>query len=230
MPYEHIFFDLDRTLWDFEKNSYETLCELIDKYDLQNKGIDDISQFIIDYYKINDSLWDEYRRGIVDKETLRYERFHRAFELYGINSRELTVAFGNDYVNLSPMKTNLFPDTIQVLEYLKSKYELHIITNGFEEVQHIKLKNSGIEKYFSEIVTSERAGFKKPDIRIFEFSMQQARTKPEKSLMIGDNLEADILGARNANIHQVFFNNQEQLHNEDVTYEIKNLKELFSIL
>jgi putative hydrolase of the HAD superfamily len=228
--YKHVFFDLDRTLWDFETNSYETLCELIEKYKLKEKGIVSIDNFIADYYKINDTLWDEYRKGTVDKETLRYQRFHKAFLKYGIEDEELTVNFGNDYVYLSPLKTNLFSHTIEVLEYLKPKYELHIITNGFEEVQHIKMKNSGIENYFSEIITSERAGFKKPDKRIFDFSMQLTNAFPAHSLMIGDSLEADIIGAKNAGLHQVFFNNHNQTHQEDVTYEIKSLKELFNFL
>lgn len=230
MPYEHIFFDLDRTLWDFETNSYETLVELVEKYNLAEKGITVVDEFIESYYKINNKLWDDYRDGVIDKETLRYQRFRQAFSGYAIHDEELTVNFGNDYVYLSPLKTNLLPHTKEILDYLSSKYELHIITNGFEEVQHVKMKNSGIDHYFSEIITSERAGFKKPDKRIFDFSMSITRAIPDNSIMIGDNLEADIIGAKNAGIHQVFFNNQGQLHNEDVTYEIKELKELSNFL
>jgi len=228
--YKHIFFDLDRTLWDFETNSYQTLSELIDKYKLKERGVRSVDNFIADYYKINDDLWSDYRNGLIDKETLRYQRFHKAFSLYEINDEELTVNFGNDYVFLSPLKTNLFSYTVEILEYLKPKYELHIITNGFEEVQHIKMKNSGIENYFSEIITSERAGFKKPDKRIFDFSMQLTNALPRHSLMIGDSLEADIIGAKNAGLHQVFFNSHNQQHNEEVTYEIKELKELLNFL
>ncbi len=228
--YQHVFFDLDRTLWDFETNSHETLIELIDKYKLIEKGISSPTTFINEYYVINDVLWEEYRQGKIDKELLRFERFKRALDKYEIFDRKLIEDFGNDYVYLSPLKTNLLPHTEEILDYLRSKYELHIITNGFEEVQHIKLKNSGIDHYFSEIITSERAGYKKPDKRIFDFSVSLADTHVEKSIMIGDSLDADILGAKNAGIDQVFFNPNKEEHSEDITYEISSLKELKELL
>ena len=228
--YQHIFFDLDRTLWDFETNSHETLIELIDKYKLVEKGISSPITFINEYYTINDLLWEEYRQGKIDKEHLRFERFKRALDKYEIVDRKLIEDFGNDYVYLSPLKTNLLPHTEEILDYLKSKYVLHIITNGFEEVQHIKLKNSGIDHYFSEIITSERAGYKKPDKRIFDFSVSLADTQVEKSIMIGDSLDADILGAKNAGMHQIFFNPNEEDHSEEITHEISSLKELRDLL
>lgn len=228
--YQHIFFDLDRTLWDFETNSHETLVELIDKYKLVEKGISSPITFINEYYTINDLLWEEYRQGKIDKEHLRFERFKRALDKYEIVDRKLIEDFGNDYVYLSPLKTNLLPHTEEILDYLKSKYVLHIITNGFEEVQHIKLKNSGIDHYFSEIITSERAGYKKPDKRIFDFSVSLADTQVEKSIMIGDSLDADILGAKNAGMHQIFFNPNEEDHSEEITHEISSLKELRDLL
>ncbi|MBL7889077.1 MAG: YjjG family noncanonical pyrimidine nucleotidase [Bacteroidia bacterium] len=228
--YQHIFFDLDRTLWDFETNSHETLIELIDKYKLVEKGISSPITFINEYYTINDTLWEEYRQGKIDKEHLRFERFKRALDKYEIFDRKLIEDFGNDYVYLSPLKTNLLPHTEEILDYLKSKYVLHIITNGFEEVQHIKLKNSGIDHYFSEIITSERAGYKKPDKRIFDFSVSIADTQVEKSIMIGDSLDADILGAKNAGMHQIFFNPNEEDHSEEITHEISSLKELRDLL
>ncbi|MCK6648328.1 MAG: YjjG family noncanonical pyrimidine nucleotidase [Bacteroidia bacterium] len=228
--YQHIFFDLDRTLWDFETNSHETLIELIDKYKLVEKGVTSPTIFIQEYYTINDVLWEEYRQGKIDKELLRFERFKRALDKYEIVDRKLIEDFGNDYVYLSPLKTNLLPHTEEILDYLKSKYVLHIITNGFEEVQHIKLKNSGIDHYFSEIITSERAGYKKPDKRIFDFSVSLADTQVEKSIMIGDSLDADILGAKNAGMHQIFFNPNEEDHSEEITHEISSLKELRDLL
>ncbi|MBN8694971.1 MAG: YjjG family noncanonical pyrimidine nucleotidase [Bacteroidetes bacterium] len=228
--YQHIFFDLDRTLWDFETNSHETLIELIDKYKLVEKGISSPTTFIKEYYAINDVLWEEYRQGKIDKELLRFERFKRALDKYEIVDRKLVEDFGNDYVYLSPLKTNLLPHTEEILDYLRSKYILHIITNGFEEVQHIKLKNSGIDHYFSEIITSERAGYKKPDKRIFDFSVSLADTQVEKSIMIGDSLDADILGAKNAGMHQIFFNPNEEDHSEEITHEISSLKELRDLL
>jgi putative hydrolase of the HAD superfamily len=228
--YQHVFFDLDRTLWDFEINSHETLIELIDKYKLVEKGISSSNTFIEEYYKINDQLWEEYRQGTINQETLRFERFNRALLKYEITDLELIKNIGNDYVYLSPLKTNLVPHTIEILDYLKSKYDLHIITNGFEEVQHIKLSNSGISNYFSEIITSERAGFKKPDKRIFDYSLSATNSTREKSIMIGDCINADILGAKNAGIHQIYFNPNDNSHQEEITHEINSLIELKKIL
>ena len=228
--YKHVFFDLDRTLWDFETNSFETLSELAHKYKISEKGVVSIDEFISRYVKINELMWDKYRKGLIDKNTLRYQRFHEIFENYGIRDRKLIEDFGNDYLSVSPLKTNLFPHCIEVLHYLNQKYSLHIITNGFEEVQHIKIKNCGIGHYFDHIITSERSGFKKPDLRIFQYSMDVVNAKTSNSIMIGDSLEADIVGARNAGIHQVFFNPCGDVHTEEVTYEIKSLKELTNFL
>ncbi len=228
--YQHIFFDLDRTLWDFETNSNETLIELAQKYNLIERGIDSIENFIQEYLIINDALWVQYGKSLITKETLRFDRFHKTFLKYNIDDKKLVENIGNDYVAQSPYKTNLFPHTHEVLDYLSKKYTLHIITNGFEEVQHIKIKNCGIENYFSEIITSERAGYKKPDTRIFKFSLDVANATISNSLMVGDNLEADIIGAKEAGIHQVYFNPNEEKHSEKITYEIKSLKQLLDFL
>ena len=228
--YKHVFFDLDRTLWDFETNSFETLSELAHKYKISERGVVSLDEFISRYVKINEVMWDKYRKGLIDKNTLRYQRFHEIFENYGITDRKLIENFGNDYLSVSPLKTKLFPHCVEVLHYLNQKYSLHIITNGFEEVQHIKIKNCGIGHYFEHIITSERSGFKKPDLRIFQYSMDVVNAKTSNSIMIGDSLEADIVGARNAGIHQVFFNPCGDVHTEEVTYEIKSLKELTNFL
>ena len=228
--YKHIFFDLDRTLWDFETNSFETLSELSIKYKFKDLGIDSIDSFITQYNPINNRMWDEYGKGIIDKKTLRYGRFSEALLKFNINDKQLAKQFADDYIASSPLKTSLFPHTKEVLEYLNQKYFLHIITNGFEEVQHTKLKKCKIDHYFNQIITSEQVGFNKPDIRIFHYSLSAANTTTEDSLMIGDNLQADIVGARNAGMNQVFFNNSGEVHDELITHEISSLKELLTIL
>jgi putative hydrolase of the HAD superfamily len=230
VAYKHVFFDLDQTLWDFETNSYQTLSELAIKYKLSEKGINSIDDFIADYICINERMWDEYGKGTIDKITLRYDRFHQALNKYEIKDMELSKNLANDYIAISPLKTSLFPHAVEVLQYLNEKYVLHIITNGFEEVQHIKIKNCEIDSYFNQIITSERAGFKKPDIRMFQYSLDVADAQSGNSIMIGDNLEADIVGARNAGIHQVYFNPKGNKHEEKITYEIKSLKELIRFL
>tara|TARA_A200000113_G_scaffold57051_1_gene48230 strand:+ start:1031 stop:1723 length:693 start_codon:yes stop_codon:yes gene_type:complete len=229
--YKHLFFDLDRTLWDFEKNSHEVLLELYQYYDLLNKGIVDSKVFIERYKYHNEKLWDLYRQNKIEKDKLRNERFKITLDEFGINSPELAANLGEDYVAHCPKKTNLFPYVHSTLNYLKERYALHIITNGFEEVQYQKLENSNLIDYFEQIITSEQVGFKKPSQQIFKFSMLKAFAKPSDSLMIGDDLHADILGAKNIGMAQVFFNPLKHEHaNSEITYEINCLSELEEIL
>jgi putative hydrolase of the HAD superfamily len=211
-------------------NSYQTICELAGKHRLAERGISSIDDFICRYKVINDQLWADYSHDLVDRETLRSERFKRAFKLFGIEDDKLSADFGNDYVAHSPFKSNLMPHSLDVLEYLSSKYQLHIITNGFEEVQHIKIEKSNLKKYFNKVITSDMASCKKPDVKIFEYSMNLAKADSSNSIMIGDSLEADIIGARNSGMAQVFFNPEKLPHKEKVTHEINSLQELKKIL
>jgi len=227
---KHIFFDLDRTLWDFEANSHQTLLELCIAYDLAEKGISDYEAFIKNYKAHNERLWDLYRVDKISQQDLRRERFQRALADYNINDTELATNIGEDYVAICPKKNKLFPHTIEVLKYLSKKYKLHIITNGFHEVQHIKLQHAGLTSYFNEIITSEQMGVKKPNPKIFNYALQKANTSAEESIMIGDDLEVDVLGAEKVGIQGVFFNPNKIKHNEDIVHEIFCLSELLALL
>jgi putative hydrolase of the HAD superfamily len=229
-PYKHIFFDLDRTLWDMDGNSYQTLCELAEKHNIVEKGISTIDEFIERYKIINAELWTDYSFNKIDKATLRSERFKRAFKLFNIVDDSFCEVFANDYVTHSPIKNKLLPYTIETLDYLFPKYQLHIITNGFEEVQMVKIEKSNLGKYFKNIITSEKAGCKKPSPEIFHFSMRLAEANLENSIMIGDSLEADIIGAKDSGMAQVFFNPDKVKHEVEVTHEIESLLELKNIL
>ena len=229
--YKHIFFDLDRTLWDFEKNSNEVLLELYQHYDLVNKVNVDSKEFIEKYKFYNEKLWNLYRQNKIEKDVLRDERFKITLKEFGVLNSELAINLGKDYVAYCPKKTNLYSYTHTTLKYLIRKYKLHIITNGFEEVQMQKLENSNLINYFEQIITSEQVGFKKPSKQIFKFSMLKACAKPSNSLMIGDDLNADILGAKNFGMDQVFFNPLKYEHSDsEITYEINCLSELKEIL
>ncbi len=228
--YRHIFFDLDRTLWDFDKNSRETLQEIFTAQKLEEIGVSSFDNFYKAYYDINASYWENYRLGDIDKETLRYIRFYDTLTRFGIDDKQRAISIGNDYVDHGPRKTSLLPDAIETLTYLKEKYTLHIITNGFEEVQHIKMHSSGIAHFFEHIITSERAGHKKPTPGIFRFALKLAGAKRKESIMIGDHLEIDCVGARQTGIDSVFFNPQRKPHSEKITYEIAALEELKGFL
>ena len=229
MRYEHIFFDLDRTLWDFEKNSSEALSELLKKYYDLTGGIDE-KKFIAYYQHINELLWDDYRKGFVTKEGLRFQRFYKTFLEFGIDNAELSEKMNNEYVNVSVLKTHLYSHTHEALTYLSSKYNLHIITNGFEETQYHKINNCKLSNYFKNVITSEQAGEKKPHRKIFEYALKTAGAKRQRSLMIGDHIEVDIIGARRVGIDQIFVNHHNIPHNEKITYEVGALSELIKLL
>ena len=224
--YKHIFFDLDMTLWDFEANAYEAYHDIFEKFKLKNLGIESIEDFLKSYFVHNDKLWDQYRKGKIEKEFLRSRRFELTLQDFGVDDPKLAEDIGMEYITISPQKTNLFPNAIEILRYLRSKYPLYIITNGFEEVQFTKLKNSRLEEYFLHVITSEEAGCKKPDAGIFRHALQKAGAKPEESLMIGDDPEVDVLGALDAGMDAVFFNPKKIPVNGNIRYVVHDLIEL----
>ena len=227
---KHVFFDLDRTLWDFEANSKATLEELFSEFDLAEKlGVED-SKFIHEYKRINEIFWTDYRNGVIKKEELRYARFEAALKFFGHSDRKMASEIGELYISRSPRKTGLVDGTIEVLEYLQSKYELHIITNGFEEVQHIKMKSSGLDPYFGHVITSESAGAKKPSPIIFNYSADLTNAKAEESIMIGDHYEADVYGALQAGWKAVLYEPNEERKIDVKYHHIHRLKELKEIL
>jgi len=228
--YKHLFFDLDRTLWDFEANSLITLQEIYNNRKLKELGIINFNEFLKYYKDYNHQLWDLYKLGKIKKEELSVERFRGTLKYFNITDEELSHKIAKDYVEISPTKTKLFPDTIEILDNLSKKYLLHIITNGFSEVQFIKLKNSHLSPYFQEIITSEMVGVQKPNIKVFEFSLNKAGAKKSDSIMIGDDQAVDIIGAANSGIDQIFVD----FHYQDLickpTWHIHHLKELLDFL
>jgi putative hydrolase of the HAD superfamily len=227
--YKHIFFDLDRTLWDFETNTLETFRDIFEKYKL-SEYFSNYIDFHQIYTEINQVLWQNYLDGKLKKEILRTLRFQMTLERNGLNNFKLAEKIGLDYITMSPLKTALFPNTIETLERLKKKYQLHIITNGFNEVQFVKIKNCGLEPFFTSVVTSEKAGFQKPRREIFDYALNSVNAKKKESLMVGDDYEIDIAGARNAGIDQVYFNPAHLPMDKKPTYEIHDLKDLQKIL
>ncbi len=228
-PYKHIFFDLDRTLWDFDRNSGETIHELFFKYQL-DKSINDPEDFIQVYHEVNLQLWSLYRRGEMTKDILRTKRFRMSLAHFGITDDELAEKIGDDYLAISPNKTLLIPHAREILDYLQPGYRLHIITNGFLTTQQIKLKNCRLERYFQSLTTSEVVGHNKPRPEIFHQALSSVNARKKESLMIGDDLEVDILGAHKFGIDQVFLNRDRIIHNDPVTYEFDSLLVLKDIL
>lgn len=230
LKYKHILFDLDHTLWDFEKNSSEALIEVYTYYNLNRLGKFSESDFVTKFKKINATLWDLYNQSKVDRDYLRKERFKLVLGSLGIQEKDVPPGIGDLYLELCPIKGHVIPYTFEILDYLKPKYHLHIITNGFDDIQDIKLINSNLKDYFDNIITSEKAGFKKPNIEMFEQAIKLIKTRIEECIMIGDNPETDVLGAINASLDVIYFNPERKSHNLPVTYEISSLSELTGIL
>ena len=203
-----IFFDLDHTLWDFDKNSNLTFIKI---FDLNELDIN-IDIFLEAYYPINANYWDLYRENKVSKENLRFYRLADTFKKLKIKVGDNMIRkLSYDYIDCLTDFNNLIPGAIQILEYLDNKYNMHVITNGFKEVQKKKLEESTITKYFKTITISEEVGYKKPNPIIFHYALKKANAVNTSSLMIGDSYQADILGAINVGISAILFN----YHNTD---------------
>lgn len=229
MKYKHIFIDLDRTLYDFDKSTRDTFLELFDKYEMIDRRVP-FEPFFELYKKNNVEMWEEYREGKISKRFLNVERFHKTLLEYGIDDRAFAGRFASDYLLNSPLKKALFPNVPEVLEYLKEKYTLHIITNGFEEVQETKLKANDLNKYFVTVTTSEEAQAQKPKKEIFEYALRKAGAIPAESMMIGDDLEVDILGAKAVGVAGIYCNYEKIPHNGEVDFEVREFAEIKEFL
>ena len=230
MKYKHLFFDLDHTLWDFDSNSREALHDLYHSLSLADAGVNDFDLFHKLYLGHNERLWDRYRKGQMKVDELRWKRMAVTLLEFKNGDESLARKMGIAFLEILPTKNKLFPDTIEVLNYLtEKKYTLHLITNGFEKTQHHKLKTSGIDNFFCEVITSEGSNSLKPHPEIFEYALLKTGALKKESIMIGDTPEVDILGAREAGIDQVYVNHTGNAEPVIATYTVYSLKELMEI-
>ncbi len=231
MKYRHLFFDLDHTLWDFDANARVTLESLYEELQLKERGVHDFELFYRNYLVHNDKLWERYRKGFIRQDELRVKRMWLALLDFKIADDELSKAMSILFLEKLPTRTILFPHTKEILQYLKDKsYQLHLITNGFEKVQHSKLKYSGLDTFFEEVITSEGSNSLKPNKEIFDYALQKTGATINNSIMLGDTLDADIQGAINAGMDQVFVNHLGITEMEiKPTYVVNSLKKLEQI-
>lgn len=217
-----VFFDLDHTLWDFEKNSALAFEIIFRKHQM----ILDFDKFIAFYVPVNLKYWEMFRKDEIDHHTMRYNRLRDTFDFldFEINDEKIHL-LAEEYIFYLPKNNHLFDGVIPVLDYLKSKYNLHIITNGFAEIQRNKLDNSNITHYFKTITNSEMAGVKKPNSLIFEFALSLANAKKENSIMIGDCIEADVQGALDAGLDAIYYNERRITADKSIK-QINHLLEL----
>ncbi|WP_299062127.1 YjjG family noncanonical pyrimidine nucleotidase [uncultured Polaribacter sp.] len=205
---EHVFFDLDHTLWDFEKNSDLTFQKVFKKIDIDTN----LDAFLAAYKPINFQYWKLFREDKITKQELRYQRLKKAFEAINYSiSDEIIAQIAQEYINFLADFNHLFDNALEVLNYLQTKYKLHVITNGFEEIQSKKMINSKIYHYFETIVTSESVNLKKPHPKVFLFALDIASASKEKSIMIGDSVEADVKGALNIGMQAIHCNFRKEI-------------------
>ena len=217
-----VFFDLDHTLWDFDKNSALTF----EKIFILNNIEANLDSFLSFYEPINLKYWKLYREEKIEKKALRFGRLNDAFLAMEQQIQEdQIVKLSEDYITYLSTFNHLFENTFEILDYLNQNYNLHIITNGFEEVQHKKLTRSKIIHYFDTITNSEMVGVKKPNPKIFNYALKQANAELTKSIMIGDSYEADIIGAKNIGMEVIFFD----VNNTIIDNNIKQINNLLSL-
>lgn len=227
--YKHLFFDLDHTLWDYDKNTFETITEIYEIYDLSRWSLS-FDKFLTHFHEINNLLWDKFNHGLIDRFELRNNRFKIILRDLGIDENAIPADIGETFLEIAPSKSSVVPFTHEILEYLSPKYQLHIISNGFDDIQHRKLKASNIFHYFDKIITSDNSGYRKPQKEIFEFAMNSAGSSLSDSMFVGDNLDTDIQGAQNAQMDHIFYNPDNRDHSFPVTHEISSLREIMNIL
>ena len=231
MKYRHLFFDLDHTLWDFETNSRQTMEDVFESNNLFSKGISSFDDFFERYSYHNHRLWDRYTKGFIKQDELRWKRMWLALLDFKVANEALSKQMAVEFLEKLPSKKNLFPYTIEILTYLQEKrYQMHLVTNGFEKVQRNKLINAKLNIFFDEVITSEVSNSLKPNKEIFDYALAKTGANCTESIMIGDNLEADIQGGINAGLDTIFVNHLQVIPHIKATYEIKHLKELEQIL
>lgn len=230
MKYKHLFFDLDHTLWDFDTNAKEALKDLYALLKLEDAGVNDFTSFYTHYLHHNEILWDRYHKGLINTDELKWKRMWRTLVEFKNGDEALAKKMSEEFLEILPVKKTVFPYTFEILGYLTEKnYQLHLITNGFEKTQWKKLNNSGLGKYFKEVITSEASNSVKPNAAIFEYALQKTNAVLKESIMIGDNLDADIQGAMNAGMDNIFVNHINTTTGLKPTYTVYHLKELENI-
>ncbi len=226
---KHIIFDLDDTIWDYQHNSKDTLEELFKSYNLENHGINSI-QFIEVFRFVNNHLWDQFDKGEITRDIIRLHRFPTIFKKLSINLNGVALQMQDSFMQICSAKPKLVKGVQKVLDTFSSKYTFHILSNGFDEVQYVKIKAAGITHYFDKIITSGRAGYRKPEPEIFEFALNEIGANKEECIMIGDNPLSDIEGAYHYGIDQIYYNVHKKECAITPTHTINNFRELLKIL
>jgi putative hydrolase of the HAD superfamily len=228
--YKHLYFDLDHTLWDYTTNSGEALVEMFSALQLENIFHEPLN-LVKSFHKHNEWVWAEYKNDRMTKSVLRTRRFELTLEDHGVSDPDFAVRLNDEFLRIMPCKTALIEGAMNLMEYLAAKnYKMYILTNGFVKVQNEKLRSSGLNRFITRMFSSEEIGFNKPKPQIFEWALKSANARKSESIMIGDELFADISGAIKFGIDQIYYNPLAIAHVEKVTYEVRSLSGIKEIL
>lgn len=227
--FSYLFFDLDHTLWDYETNARKVLTDLYHHFQLNEVIRHGSERFLEIYFKTNDGFWHDYNQGRITKETIRNDRFNTVMTNCGASNYSHGLEMSDYFLEHCPRQKVVMPDALMTLNYLSKKYKMSIITNGFDDVQEVKMKASGLDRYFEHVITSETIGVKKPSPEIFAHALEKVGVAKEEALMIGDNPKTDIWGAKNAGLTPLLYNPTGRIKSE-CELEIKHLRELMTLL
>jgi YjjG family noncanonical pyrimidine nucleotidase len=229
--YKHLFFDLDHTLWDFERNAHDCLMEMYSHFKLKELGIVDVNAFFEKFSETNQYYWALLEKREITSDYIRKNRFKTALSILGVDIDEFfSLKMTEVFIELLPQKKLLIEGALELLDYLKPHYQLHIISNGYTDMQLQKMRSSGINHYFTEVITHEKAKALKPEKAIFDYALKRTNATFSNSLMIGDNYDADIMGAINAQFDTVYYNPEKRETVEKPTYDIALLTEMRAFL
>ena len=231
MKIQHIFFDLDNTLWDHRRNAYLTLKDIFNRQKVSDKYNLNFEDFHREYFTINERLWEQIRDGEIDKEYLRKHRFYDSFLFFGIDDFELAQLFEDNFLDEILNYNDLVEGALELLEYLSRKnYQLHILSNGFKEVTARKCELSGIKNYFKTITSADEINVRKPHREVYEYALNKAGAKKEETMMIGDDWIADVEGGKYFGLKVVFFDVFNDNYQAEGVEVIKKLAELKNLL
>lgn len=229
--YRNVFIDLDNTVWAFDQNSQDTFREMYEKYHFE-RFFDSFEQFFHIYSVKNEKLWEEYGKGTITKDELNAIRYAHPFRQVGAYDHELVETYKKDYMSRIAFKGNLMPHTREALDYLYSKYNLYILSNGFRELQTQKLRSAKVDHYFKKIILSEDIGVHKPNVQIYHFALSATQSELRQSIMIGDNWKTDIVGAQQTGMDCIYYNylKDTTIHSPKANYEITDWLEIKDFL
>jgi putative hydrolase of the HAD superfamily len=226
---KHLIFDLDDTIWDYQQNSKDTLTELYSTFKLIDEGVSN-EEFLKVFRDVNNGLWNDFDRGVITRDVIRKNRFPSVLEKLSVNLNGVAVQMQDDFMEICSSKKGLVNGALQVLEKFKDKYQYHILSNGFDEVQFKKLEASGVYHFFTNVITSGQVGFRKPQPEIFEYVLDKISATNRECLMIGDNPISDIEGAYNFGIDQIYYNVHKKSCKIVPTHTISNFSELLNLI